>query len=389
MNYYQPGMGYQENWLPYFQKKIGNEVEIIASDRYFPFGDYDGMKFFLGERIFKPGVICENGIKITRIKTLFESVKHACVIFNGKDFLNILKNSDFDAVHLHTQSNLNIVFLLWYKKTSKKKFKIFIDCHSNPLNSPFIPRLEKSGFIYKIILHIYHKLIVKNTELFLPIDEDSAGYLKKYLKIPENMIKTLPLGTNDILFKREEAARKELRDKYKIGEEDILIIATGSFSYKKRSGILFKALREIFNDFGNLKILLVGAIESDLGRDFADVASSDKFIFFPFVKNSELYKYYSMADLSVWPSLSISIMDAMGCSLPIVVYNQKGLTCMISEKERNGFVFENEKDLCDILKKIAKNPAMAKKMGERSRAIIEEKYSWDKVARDSIELYKK
>ncbi|GAJ21945.1 unnamed protein product, partial [marine sediment metagenome] len=41
MNYYIPGMGYQENYLPAEQKKLGLFPFIITSDRYPPIQHYD------------------------------------------------------------------------------------------------------------------------------------------------------------------------------------------------------------------------------------------------------------------------------------------------------------------------------------------------------------
>jgi len=44
MSWYMPNMGYQENYLPAEQKKLGHDVEIITSDRYTPFLSF-GEKF--------------------------------------------------------------------------------------------------------------------------------------------------------------------------------------------------------------------------------------------------------------------------------------------------------------------------------------------------------
>ena len=41
IDYYMPGMGYQENFLPKWNALQNNEVYIITGDRYQPIPDYD------------------------------------------------------------------------------------------------------------------------------------------------------------------------------------------------------------------------------------------------------------------------------------------------------------------------------------------------------------
>ena len=389
VNYYQEGMGYQENWLPYFQKINGHEVKIIASDRHFPFDNYQEMEISLGKRISAPRTIVERGVEIHKIKTVFENVGHRFVLFGKKDLFDILKKEDPDAVHVHCQNNINVLYILWYRKAFGKNFRIFIDCHSNDLNSPFLPKIKKRlNFIYRVALWFYGRLIVANIDGFLPIDEGSKEYLERYLAIPSQKIKITPLGTDSILFKRNDKARTQLRDEYGIGEREILAIATGSFSYKKNSDILLKTLRRLFGTASDFKMMMIGAIDPGLKKDFEDVIANKKLFFLPFTKNAELYRYYSMADLSVWTSATISTRDAMSCSLPVIIRNVRGMNYLVPKRGENGFTFEDENDLCDILENIARDPAVIKKMGERSRDAVEKTYSWDKIAKDSIEIYK-
>ncbi len=71
-NWYIPKMSYQENFLPYEQKLLGHDVEIITSDRFPGYiGNNQNINKVLGKRIITSGVFCDN-IKIHRLRTLIE-----------------------------------------------------------------------------------------------------------------------------------------------------------------------------------------------------------------------------------------------------------------------------------------------------------------------------
>ena len=50
-SYIQPKLGYQEYYLAKEHAKMGHEVIVISSDRYYPFPDYNNtIKKILGNR---------------------------------------------------------------------------------------------------------------------------------------------------------------------------------------------------------------------------------------------------------------------------------------------------------------------------------------------------
>ena len=41
MGYYQSGLGYQENWLPFEQRALGHDVALVCADRLWPVPNFD------------------------------------------------------------------------------------------------------------------------------------------------------------------------------------------------------------------------------------------------------------------------------------------------------------------------------------------------------------
>ncbi len=79
MGYDPPGLGYQENWLPFERQKLGHDAAMVWADRYPPLANCaETLGRPVGDR-FPPraGPAWERGVEIHRLPVLRESVPHA------------------------------------------------------------------------------------------------------------------------------------------------------------------------------------------------------------------------------------------------------------------------------------------------------------------------
>ena len=131
MNWYIPDMGYQENFLPAEQQKLGHEVYIITSDRV-PF--YQGFENNVGriikKRIIGTGESKENDVTIYRLPTTFELKNGGIVVFRG--LFTKLSGLKPDIVHAHGPYNFATLVSVFLCKNLG--YKLFIDDHSNIQN---------------------------------------------------------------------------------------------------------------------------------------------------------------------------------------------------------------------------------------------------------------
>lgn len=380
IDYYQPNMGYQENYLPYYQMKNGNDVVVITSERYFPFKNYENrVGSFLGERIQSEGIITENDIKIYRIKPVFESANHAQIYLNKKKVLEILDRIEPDVIHVHSPRNLNLKYVTNWSKNNKSK--IFIDCHNDYSNS----NLHKSTAlkIFAKTFNFLYKNCFEEAKCFLPISEDSKKFLQKEFNINENKIEINRLGADSEINKVDYDVRAQLREKFGFTDKDIVFIATGKIIPEYDYEMLFEAFNKVKNEYPNAKLFLLGYV-SDKYKTCID----NKNIFYKeFVKNKEMYKYYSLADVCVWTTATNSTLEGMSCSRPVIIPNL--LNCNHLVSNNNGFTFNNAEECSDAMKYFLDNPEKVKQMGILSREYIENYLSWDKIAKESIEIYNK
>jgi glycosyltransferase involved in cell wall biosynthesis len=143
-------------------------------------------------------------------------------------------------------------------------------------------------------------------------------------------------------------------------------------------------------EHSNINVLLLGSG----GAEYLDKMEhyirngnlEDRFFWHDAVPNKELYKFYSAADVAVWPlEGSLSIMEAMACKLPVIISD----TSQVNERVGygNGLTYAGE-DPADLARQMEKllDPDMRKRMGANGRKAVEESLNWETIARQFLEL---
>ncbi len=364
--------------MPREQSKLGHEVYVVTSDRYSPL-IYSENKSLLGARIKEPGFFIEEGIRVWRLKTLFE-LPHAIWVRGLERKIQELKP---DIVIVHGIVSFTAIRIARLKK-KLGNFKLIYDDHMTFDNSQSILRL-----LYPLFKWTFSHSIQENADALVGVGEPSKLFMNKRYGIPLERITVISMGADDTLFRLDAAARREIRSKLSISESDVVFIYTGKIIPEKRLPILIEAVK-LLGDSKQLKVLLVGSgsktyIE-ELRQDIKTKNLEGKFIWHDAVPNKELYKFYSAADVAVWPAgASISMFEALASSLPIIVSdspNINEMTYIDNQLRYRGF---NPSNLAQQVKKLL-DPKLRKEMGDNGRKLIEEKLSWKIIARQFIEL---
>ena len=102
-------------------------------------------------------------------------------------------------------------------------------------------------FLYKIIF----SRIINNTnkyEKIFALGREEYEYLKK-IGIKDDKIDFLYHGYDKNIMYFDENERKNIRDKYKILEDEILISYIGKFNYSKRPDLIFDILNNLDSQY--------------------------------------------------------------------------------------------------------------------------------------------
>ena len=275
-----------------------------------------------------------------------------------------------DLIHIHGMRPLEFL--------KPKDIPIVYTNHT----SGFLKRLEKGGYRIRKL-----KRLFKRPDLFLAPSEE-------LLEIPFEISAPKQFISNGIVpdrFLRNEHDRERLRGELGIQPHEKLAIITRRMVPK--NGVIYLAKATQFLKNHDLKLLFIGdgeeqaAITETLGAHFAG-----RYIMLGAMQHREIVPYYSAADLSILPSLmeatSISCLEAMAASLPIVCSNVGGLPFLV-EDGVNGCLSRpaDPISLAECLERLLSDDMQA--MGAASRQAIDEKFSWLKIAEQTIASYKK
>ncbi len=380
IDYFQPRLGYQETFLAREHARSGHEVFVVTSDRYNPIVySGDAAKSLMGNRIVGAGFFIEEGTKVWRLKTLFE-VPHAIWIRGTENKVLELKP---DIVIVHGIVNFSALRLARLKK-KLGNFKLIYDDHMTFDNSR-----SKLRILYLLFKWTFSLLVQEAADALVAVADACKMFMNKKYGIPLDHITIIPLGADDELFRFDVLARQEIRSQLSLRESDTVCIYTGKVIPEKRLELLIEAAK-LMKAHHHIKVLIVGAgpphyIE-ELKWNIKSVNLENRFIWHDVVPNKELYRFYSAADVGVWPrEASISQREAMSCSLPIIISENSMATELV--ENNNGLLFkdENPSDLAEQIEKLL-DPKLRRQMGYNSRKLVEEKLNWTTIARQFLDL---
>ena len=177
-SYYMPGLGYQENFLPFEQAKLGHEVHIITGNRFAPHPSYDTVyEPRMGPRFLDTGDKEERGVIVHRLAVPFELQRHNNPWIAGS--ISLLDQLTPDIIHLHgvtPWSSLRVIF-----SPSAKLHRIVVDHHLCKFN--LVPFTVAKRIFYRAFRSICAKHAQRRVKAWLPINEDAKDVLDDVLGI--------------------------------------------------------------------------------------------------------------------------------------------------------------------------------------------------------------
>jgi glycosyltransferase involved in cell wall biosynthesis len=200
----------------------------------------------------------------------------------------------------------------------------------------------------------------------------------------------LYLGANARRFYPDEEKRRRLRSLLGLQHDDRLVIYAGKLEERKRVHLLIRAVAGIGDSAVRLLLLGSGTREyrNKMMALVREVGMENRVIMHDFVPNSELPAYYCAADVGVWPGgASNTIQEAMACALPVIISKRTNTEHLVSWG--GGYVFPQGdlETLMHYLQKLVSNDSLRVKLALEARKAIEEHYSWEVIAAQSLAMY--
>ncbi len=193
---------------------------------------------------------------------------------------------------------------------------------------------------------------------------------------------------------------REVRERYGIGDSDLMLLFLGRLVWIKGVHNLIMAMPYVLESFPNAKLVIVGLgdMRGYLERLVHDLRLEDVIKFrFEFIPEEERIAHYAACDTAVFPSIyepfGIVALEAMSMKKPVVVgaAGTSGMREIVVPRgpDQCGLHINprDPKDIAWGITNALSNPEERAAMGENGRKRVLKEFTWDIIAKKTVELY--
>lgn len=231
------------------------------------------------------------------------------------------------------------------------------------------------------------RLASKDANGYIASGSKSKIYLKRYVKVPSELITVAyDSSTSPILRKKEN-----LREKLNLPHNCNLILFLGRLIPRKGCNVLIKAVMPYLDKTNSF--LIIAGEGSELRRLRKLACSSSRIIFIGKVQPNYRRNLYEQSNVFVLPSIAmngvieawgLTLNEALECGTPVISTNAVGAAFDLIDN-KNGYLVKNNsvKQLSNVLAK-----ALNKKSFKNRKQIMKDYYSKFSVKLMSKNFYK-
>ena len=328
-----------------------------------------------------------------------------------------------DGVNVECYESLNTGFRLGipYSIPTVTSFKIFfksvksskiVHAHGHPYltsliaaklakryNKPFVLTQHNTFIKYDSIFDSVERLndlavgkeTLKEADKIITVSGATKNYVLS-LGAKPGKIKVLHNGVDLVRFRLLTGKRDEMRSKLGIPKNSIVVLTVRRLVYKNGIDTLIESANIAVRKNPKITFLVVGK-GPDLNSvqiKITQLGIENNFKLTGFVKDEDLPSYYNAADFFVLPSksgegLPLVALEAMACGLPVIATNVGGISEILME-DYGRLVPSNQPELlAKAILEFSNMDLSSRKL--ELRAIMEEKFSWDRNVETLIGIY--
>lgn len=303
----------------------------------------------------------------------------------------------------------NIIELLWYLLTAKIKLVHFQSVNLIELLAVIAVRMINRRVVFTVHnvmpghqkLYFYHKMLFKLmyslcNEIIIHSEKGKEEIIELY-NVNHTKIHVIPHGDYKFFIPKQDISKAEAKQRLGIGEKTNTILFFGALRENKGLKNILLALPYIKQQISPIKLMIVGEPVGsyEIYKKIIDEQNLQDEIYekLDYVPNEEVAVYFFSSDLVVLPYNEITQSGILQISYafgkPVVATDLGGFREAI-EDGKNGYLvpLNNIMDLSNRCIEILIDKNKQKKMGEHSRFLSDNKYSWDSIAERTIEVYK-
>jgi glycosyltransferase involved in cell wall biosynthesis len=173
-----------------------------------------------------------------------------------------------------------------------------------------------------------------------------------------------------------------------------IVYYVGRMTYEKGVSVLLTAAPQVLQHLNNhVKFIIIGGGDTDRLKQLAwNLGIWEQCYFTGFMSDEDLDKFQTVADCAVFPSLyepfGIVALESFAAKVPVVVSNTGGLAEVVQHGQTGIVTQTNNPDsLAWGIVEVLKNPDASKIFVENAYQDLDLRFSWEKLAKETIAVY--
>ena len=293
----------------------------------------------------------EEGLK-KRLKSHNISYKIIHGLDEHKDFFNLVKEftlfvNSVQPDIVHVQTNWQLIIAVLTKIFASKKYKIFYTIHGYRHNYKYKSIIAR--WLIQVLLFLFSDAVFAASSVVF----QKFSFIQKKLHI-------LYLGVEEKFFNTSLPIVQEV--------ENIKMIFPAQFREGKNQYALINTISEYIHQTGDNLITLSLPGEGPLKDECMQLCKTlnlENNIIFPGqVTRGTIIQHYELCNVAIMPSNSETFGHSIAEPFVLgmcVISRKTGIAIDIIENANNGFTFETDEELLNILLKINKNKSLIQK----------------------------
>ena len=221
-------------------------------------------------------------------------------------------------------------------------------------------------------------------------------------ELSHGRIAYLPNGVDCARFARADG--NAFRDRLRIPRDAFLVLTLSRIDSQKNQLLLLEAFARLRQSLPTAHLVLIGpetqpSYAAKLREFIATNQLGAHARLLPGLRNDDpqLLEAYHASDVFVLPSMhepfGIVVLEAWSSARPVIASRVGGLQGLIREDENGWFIEPGSEgaaeDLATKLQKLARDPALRRRLGEAGLNEARTRYDWDRIGLQLEELYRR
>jgi len=238
--------------------------------------------------------------------------------------------------------------------------------------------------------------LMKYSKKIIAVSNSTYREIKDMYPSSSNNLVIIKEGVDTKLFNFKEKPNLKLINRKE--SKNIIFFPGGARGRRKGSEILFKSLSSLKNEFDFICVVSGKSRELGWSKKFNTLiklnALEKNVLLIGEIDYQELPKFYSIADIVVYPSFfegfGIPVLEALASKRPIIA-TKTGEINNIIKNNVNGLLINpgDQTELYNKLKKLLKDKKLRKKLANNGLNSVNILYDWNNIALEIKNIYQK